>query len=274
MHACRQEPPAAAAAMAALDSLGVTLPDIGAAAAEEGGQLPESPAMGAVAPKQDHSRNVHRSGPLNGTGQPTKRRNRKIKGDVTAAQAMASVFGDDNGSSSADNVDLDTTPVVHLPEHSEQQADHAPGEKKVLSRPKHAIVQKTQGSERRSKRGAESRDKAALPEATVPPRAKRMAAVAEQGAEHAGSARPNKRVVTASKESKHSKAGRSADRSKGRLGKPVIKAAGVPCQRAIKQPEKVALEQKGAAAVDWKAYADDLDARMAEAEALLADDSV
>ena len=264
--------------MAALDSVDMTHTEAEALAAQQRGQPSESPELGAAAarPLHDYSRRVHRNGPLNTTAQPTKRKHTRMTGETTATQAVACVFGDDNGrgssSSSADSKDNDITPVLRSPEHLEQPAN-LPGKGNVLSRPKDAMVQKVQAVKRHSTRGAKSSDEATLHEATALPGAKRQAGEAEQGAEHAGSARPKKPAVAASKVSKHSKVGQSAHRSKVSPGKAVTMTAGMHCQRETKPSEEAAHKQVKAAAVDWKAYADDLVVRMAEAEVLLADDS-
>ena len=228
-------------------------------AAGQGIHHPEEPEPAAVAarPAEDCSRPAHRKGLLNGSLQPTqggRKKGEDLAGEKTAAHAIARVFGEDSSSSSAGNSDEHGMPGQQVLGYLEPPAPQL-GKGKALSR------------------DAMNSNKVGVHEAAVLPRAKRKAAIAEQEAEHAGGARPRKVSVTASEAAKSNRAGRSAFRSKGSSGKPAVKSASMRGQRKTRPSEKADLDQTGADAVDWKAYADALNVRIAEAEALLADDS-
>ena len=116
-----------------------------------------------------------------------------------------------------------------------------------------------------SSRGAEEPH-----EAAIISRAKRKAGIPEQPADISGAAGLERKSASkasgASDRSKKAKGGQHHNASKG---KPV--AAEVSSQEEFKSHNK--LDQIVADPVDWKSYADALDMRMAEADALLADDS-
>ena len=104
-------------------------------------------------------------------------------------------------------------------------------------------------------------------------RAKRKAAAAEEAAEHAESAKSHRTPAKASKAAKRSRVGQSPCRKKESTGKPVLVAGSRRSQKKDAKPAVKASCAQAGPDVDWKAYADALDVRLAEAEALLADDS-
>ena len=255
---------------AAADSVAPTIAE--AAAVGDVGQPAEPSELAAavVPPAHDHSSMAH--GLLNGSGQSEPDRHvtaEDLAEKRTAAQAVASAFGEDSTSSSIDSMDHHDTSLQQPHEHLDPPAS-LPDKAEALPKPG---KQKTGALKRHTTRGAGNTGEADLHEAPVLSRAKRKAAAAEEAAEHAGNASPQRTSAKASKAPKRRKAGQSAHNRKDSTGKPVLVAGGKRSQKDAKPPVKAGCAQAGAAAVDWKAYADALDVRLAEAEALLADDS-
>ena len=255
---------------AAADSVAHTLAE--AAAVGDVGQSAESSELAAavVRPAHDHSSMAH--GLLNGSGQSEPERvvsAEDLAEKRTAAQAITSAFGEDSTSSSIDSMDHHDTVLEQPHEHLDPPAS-SPDKAEALTKPG---KQKTGALKRHTARGARSRGEADLHQAPILSRAKRKAAGAEEAAEHAGNASPQRTPAKASKAPKRRKAGQSARNRKDSTGKPVLVAGGKRSQKDAKPLVKAGCAQAGAAAVDWKAYADALDVRLAEAEALLADDS-
>ena len=260
--------------VAAADSMNIKPNAAQAGAVGNRSQLAErsEPAAAAARPAQARCRMEQGRCLITDSYQPCQKVQEASKGPAgqkTAARVIASVFGDDSSSSIPDPDHHDT------PEHMVPPVS-LPGECEAPSRPPKAMEQEVQALKRHNRKGAGSRGEVNTHEASLVHRAKRKAAVAEQAAEHAGSAGPKKTCAVASKPSKRTKVDPAhARRSKSSTRKAVVVAAKMYSQRGTKPlaKPKALMDQAGTHAVDWKAYADALDAKMAEAEALLANDS-
>ena len=275
---CRQEETLARAEGGAVaDNVDDTLTLAEAAAVRDMGQPAETSELAAAMarPVHSHSSIARGNGLLNGSGQSELDRHATVEdlaGKRTAAQAIASAFGDDSDSSSMDSMDRHDAPLQHTNEHVEPPAS-LPDQAEAQARPG---KQKAEAPKKPSTRGARKRGKVEPYEAPLVSRAKRKAAAVKETAEQAGSAEAEKRPAKASKASKAPKCGKDGQGSchkKDSTGKPVLAAGTRGGQKDPKTSVKTACTRAGPDTVDWKAYASVLDAKLAEAEALLADDS-
>ena len=186
------------------------------------------------------------------------------------AQAIACAFGEDSSSSGKES-DQHSVPIQQIQEQQKLPASVL-DKSKALSRPSNATKKGVQASKKDGTTGAV--DSRKVHKANVLPSGKRKAAAAEQAADNAEGARLTKIPAPVLKAAKRCEmVSQSAPCSKGGSGKPALKAASMRGQRETKPPENIDLDRVQADAVDWKAYADALGVRIAEAEALLADDS-
>lgn len=211
---------------------------------------------------KDQSRQAGLTAPLPGRSQSSKANPLESKPPAAklTAGVLADVFGEDSSSSDSDHSEHDAEAV------QEASAQQAP-----LQAPEPSAPVLTNGKVvaelRYSTRGKRSQS-AAMPDQPRPAtRAKRKAEATENPA-GAARAKPHKKEsMPAARPSRCKKA---AEPKKEASGKAVA-ITGVTEEKSMTGVE--VLGQSAPQAVDWKAYADDLDQKLAEAEALLSDDS-
>lgn len=270
MARCPEEAGAAAA-----DSLDTIHTAVEAGAAGKRGQLSKRAELAAAAarPAQALCRVEQGKCLLTGTGQPRHGRHvpgRGLAEQKTAARVIASVFGYDSSSSNSS---------IHEPDHHDVPEELDPPASlpdgcKAPSKPSKPMKQEVQAFKRHNTRFAGSRGEVDFHEASLVHKAKRKAAIAEQAADHARIAESKRTCAAASKAAERTEVAPIPARcSRSSTGNAVVIAANMHSHRDTRSSAKAKMDQSGAHAVDWKAYADALDAKMAEAEALLAHDS-
>ena len=214
------------------------------------------------------------SGPARGRKQPKVERTRdgEAAPSRTTDRVLADVFGEDSSNSGGqgiaeqhDAVTLgmpEDSPEEQLvgvingraPSRSDQDVGHEPQE-----------VQHPRSRQRKGKITEQSQE--AAPVST----AKRKVDTAEQPAHTSRAAAHAAKPVAAVKLARESKRAK-ADKLKQGGSKPVVKKPR-PQAGSASRDKRHDWDQVEHTAVDWRAYADALDVKMAEAEALLAEDS-